>query len=241
MTTTLLPLKPFPIPPSAEPTFEISEFSGASDRDMHPYTTYVNHFYIYPQSLCFDSQKLFSRARNLAVIIRIKDGDADDAKPIACIYGRPGNSTFLSEISCPVLHHNTMPTWHEEIKINLPLIIGPQHHILFSFVHVSCDLSKKRDASCSFESPVGYSWLPLLAKGKINIEEQVLPVAASLPPGYLAIQPLGLGKGVSFDLFSHQFLTQTPLTKTTTFRLHFLFMPLPYSSAECRTGNSMDR
>lgn len=27
----------------------------------------------------------------------------------------------------------------------------------------------------------------------------MLPVAASLPPGYLAIQPLGLGKGVSND------------------------------------------
>lgn len=34
---------------------------------------------------------------------------------------------------------------------------------------------------------------------RICVEEQVLPVAASLPPGYLAIQPLGLGKGVSND------------------------------------------
>lgn len=165
---------------------------------MHPFTTFVNHLYIYPQSLYFDSQKLFSRARNLAVIIKIKDGDGDDAKPIPCIYGRPGHSTFLSEIACPVLHHMTTPTWYEEIKIKLPLIIGAQHHILFSFVHVSCDLSKKRDASSSFENPVGYSWLPLLSKGKINVDEQILPVAASLPTGYLAIQPLGLGKGVSF-------------------------------------------
>lgn len=164
---------------------------------MHPFTTFVNHLYIYPQSLCFDSQKLFSRARNLAVIIRIKDGDADDAKSIPCIYGRPGHSTYLNEIACPVLHHNTTPTWYEEIKIRLPLIIGAQHHILFSFVHVSCDLSKKREANSSFESPVGYSWLPLLSKGKINVDEQILPVAATLPAGYLAIQPLGLGKGVS--------------------------------------------
>lgn len=64
-------------------------------------------------------------------------------------------------------------------------------------MHISCDLSKKRDTGASFETPVGYSWLPLLAKGKINIEEQCIPVAATLPPGYLAIQPLGLGKGVS--------------------------------------------
>lgn len=86
--------------------------------------------------------------------------------------------------------------------MRLPLNIHAQHHILFSFVHVSCDLSKKRDANTSFETPVGYSWLPLLNKGRINIEEQILPVAASLPAGYLSIQPLGLGKGVSCFLFT---------------------------------------
>lgn len=103
---------------------------------------------------------------------------------------------LLEKISCPVLHHNTNPTWYEEIKIRLPLNITSHHHILFSFVHVSCDLSKRRDANTSYENAVGYSWMSLLSKGKINVEEQVLPVAAALPAGYLAIQPLGLGKGV---------------------------------------------
>jgi hypothetical protein len=44
---------------------------------------------------------------------------------------------------------------------------------------------------------VGYAWLPLLNKGRLNIEEQSLAVACQLPSGYLSIQPLGLGKGVS--------------------------------------------
>lgn len=96
-----------------------------------------------------------------------------------CIYGRPGYPTFVPKISCPVLHHNTNPTWYEEIKLRLPLNITSQHHILFSFVHVSCDLSKKRDTGASFENPVGYSWLPLLAKGKINVDEQCIPVAGN--------------------------------------------------------------
>lgn len=95
-----------------------------------------------------------------------------------------------------MLHHNTTPAWYEEIKMKLPLQLTSQHHILFSFVHVSCNLSKKKDNQL-LENPVGYSWLPLLCKGKLNIEEQVLPVATFLPPGYLSIQPLGLGKGVS--------------------------------------------
>lgn len=122
-------------------------------------------------------------------------------KILQCIYGRPASkSTFLSKISCPVLHHSTTPTWYEEIKMRLPLNITPQHHILFSFIHVSCDLSKKRENGASMENPVGYGWLPLLSKGKINVEEQCIPVAATLPAGYLAIQPLGLGRGVSITV-----------------------------------------
>lgn len=101
---------------------------------------------------------------------------------LQCIYGRPGQSMLLDKISCPVLHHSTNPTWYEEIKIRLPLNISANHHLLFSFVHVSCDLSKRRDdKNTSYENAVGYSWLPLLSKGKINVEEQVLPVAAALP------------------------------------------------------------
>lgn len=104
---------------------------------------------------------------------------------------------LVSQIACPVLHHNTTPSWYEELKLRLPLGIFPEHHLLFSFYHVSCNLGKKRDANASFETPIGYAWLPLLQKGKINLDEQVIPVAATLPVGYLSIQPLGLGKGVS--------------------------------------------
>lgn len=114
-----------------------------------------------------------------------------------CIYGRPGQDLLVSQIACPVLHHNVTPTWYEEIKLRLPLGLFPEHHLLFSFYHVSCNLSKKRDANAAFETPIGYAWLPLLQKNRICLEEQQLPVAATLPVGYLSIQPLGWGKGVS--------------------------------------------
>lgn len=81
--------------------------------------------------------------------------------------------------------------------MKLPIHLTSQHHLLFSFYHVSCDLTKKRENANSFETPVGYAWLPLLNKGRMNTEEHCLAVAASLPNGYLSIQPLGLGKGVS--------------------------------------------
>lgn len=100
-------------------------------------------------------------------------------------------------MACPVLHHVTSPSWYEEIKIRLPLGLFPEHHLLFTFYHVSCNFGKKRDSGASFETPIGYAWCPLLLKGKIHLEEQMLRVAANLPVGYLSVQPLGLGKGVS--------------------------------------------
>ncbi|XP_075153497.1 dedicator of cytokinesis protein Ziz isoform X2 [Haematobia irritans] len=180
---------------SKTPSLEITEFQSSCERDCHPYTTFCNHLFVYPLALQFDSQKIFSRARNITVVVELRDSDKENSKPLKCIYGRPGHDFLVSHIACPVLHHNTTPTWYEELKLRLPLGIFPEHHLLFSFYHVSCNLGKKRDASASFETPIGYAWLPLLQKGKINLDEQVIPVAASLPVGYLSIQPLGLGKG----------------------------------------------
>lgn len=82
LTNTLSPVKPFPNPPESDATFEVTEFMGTSDRDYYPYTTFVNHLFIYPIQLTFDSQKLFSRARNIAVFIELRDSDAEGAKPL---------------------------------------------------------------------------------------------------------------------------------------------------------------
>lgn len=73
------------MPPVAEPSFEIAEFSANLDRDMYPFTTFANHLFIYPQSLSFDSQKLFSRARNIALTIEVRDSDSEGAKSIPVI------------------------------------------------------------------------------------------------------------------------------------------------------------
>lgn len=73
------------MPPTAEPSLETAEFSANLERDLYPYTTFVHHLFIYPQSLSFDSQKLFSRARNVALTIEVRDSDADGAKSIPVI------------------------------------------------------------------------------------------------------------------------------------------------------------
>lgn len=83
LTTTLSQLKPFPSPPTNVPSFELTEFVGTTERDVHPFTTFYNHLFIYPLMLNFDSQKLFSRARNLAVIVELRDSDAEGVKPLS--------------------------------------------------------------------------------------------------------------------------------------------------------------
>ncbi|XP_067624519.1 dedicator of cytokinesis protein 9 isoform X2 [Eurosta solidaginis] len=193
-TKSLVPLANFTFPPKP-PTLELTEFQSNCKRDTYPYITFCNHLFVYPQHLQFDSQKLFSRARNITVVVELRDSDEEGSKPLKCIYGRPGQDFLVSQIACPVLHHVTTPTWYEEVKMRLPLGLFPEHHLLFSFYHVSCNLGKKRDAHAAFETPIGYAWLPLLQKGRINLEEQVISVAATLPAGYLSIQPLGLGRG----------------------------------------------
>ena len=70
------------MPPAEAPTLEIAEFSGNCERDIHPHTIFINHLFIYPISLNFESQKVFSRARNLAVTIEVRGNDTADAKPI---------------------------------------------------------------------------------------------------------------------------------------------------------------
>lgn len=77
------PIKPFTQPSNCtEPTIEITEYPGSTERDVHPYTTFVNHLYVYPLNLSFDSQKLFSRARNLAIVIELRECDTEDSKPL---------------------------------------------------------------------------------------------------------------------------------------------------------------
>ena len=120
-----------------------------------------------------------------------------------CIYGLPGQAQMVSQWVCPVNHHVTCPSWYDEVKINLATQLTVKHHLLFTFLHVSCDLSKQKrekdKESSSPETVVGYSWLPLIHKGRLRVEQQSLPVSAHLPAGYLSFEPLGLGRGVSIS------------------------------------------
>ncbi|XP_067121236.1 dedicator of cytokinesis protein 9 isoform X3 [Centruroides vittatus] len=198
LTTSLVPVLPFPIPPESELTLELQEYLTDVPKESALFNSYINHLYIFPKNLKYDNQKLFTKARNIACSVEVRDSDESGAQPLQCIYGRPGELPLVSCAFTAVTHHSTCPDFYEEVKIRLPLYLQDKHHLLFTFYHVSCHLpkaAKKKEGP--IETIIGYSWLPLLLKGRLNISEHVLPVSSHLPPGYLSFQPLGLGKGFS--------------------------------------------
>ncbi|KAK6167208.1 hypothetical protein SNE40_021299 [Patella caerulea] len=194
LTSSLDPVKPFHDPGIKPPTIEIDEFLPGKDSLCLTFDYYQNHLFVYPLNLKYDGQKSFAKARNIACCVEIRDSDAESAVPLMCIYGRPGTSVFTTVASTAVSHHSTTPDFTEEVKIALPTHLHDQHHILFRFYHVSCEASKTGNRSSSagvkkkdnIEFPVGYAWLPLLQDGgRVNVGDQSLSVAVSLPNGYM--------------------------------------------------------
>ncbi|XP_063429493.1 dedicator of cytokinesis protein 9-like isoform X5 [Mytilus trossulus] len=207
LTSSFIPIKPFPNPPVEPPAFEVDEFVPEKASLCDTYDSYINNLYVYPCSLKFEHQKSFTKARNIACCIELRDSDSDSAVALKYIYGRPEVGIFTSVSSTTVIHHSTSPDFNEEVKIILPIQIHDRHHILFKFYHVSCEGSKsgvrsstsgkKRD---NIESAVGTTWLPLLHQGKVVNGEMSIPVASNLPPGYLSYKILEPGRGSVPDI-----------------------------------------
>uniref|UniRef100_A0A1A8IUK1 Dedicator of cytokinesis 10 n=1 Tax=Nothobranchius kuhntae TaxID=321403 RepID=A0A1A8IUK1_NOTKU len=160
------------------------------DKDEDTTSLSSNHIYVYPKHLKYDSQKSFAKARNIAVYVEFRSSDEEVAKPLKCIYGKPGGPVFTTTASSTVLHHSQNPDFYDEVKVELPIQLHEKHHLLFSFYHVTCDINAKTNAKRkeTLETPVGYSWLPILKEGRVSSQEFNIPVSCNLPPGYLAIK-----------------------------------------------------
>uniref|UniRef100_A0A8D1FS19 Dedicator of cytokinesis 10 n=1 Tax=Sus scrofa TaxID=9823 RepID=A0A8D1FS19_PIG len=202
VTSSFIPVKPFNVVAPPEPTVEVEEFVYDSTKYCRPYRVYKNQIYVYPKHLKYDSQRCFNKARNITVCIEFKNSDEEDAKPVKCIYGKPGGPLFTSAAYTAVLHHSQNPDFSDEVKIELPTQLHEKHHILFSFYHVTCDINAKANAKKkeALETPVGYAWLPLMKHDQIASQEYSIPVATSLPPNYLSFQDSSSGKHGGSDI-----------------------------------------
>uniref|UniRef100_A0A8C2V7T6 Dedicator of cytokinesis 10 n=1 Tax=Chinchilla lanigera TaxID=34839 RepID=A0A8C2V7T6_CHILA len=202
VTSSFIPVKPFNMMAQSEPTVEVEEFIYDSTKHCRPYRVYKNQIYIYPKHLKYDSQKCFNKARNITVCIEFKNSDKEGAKPVKCIYGKPGGPLFTSATYTAVLHHAQNPDFSDEVKIELPTQLHEKHHILFSFYHVTCDINAKANAKKkeALETSVGYAWLPLMKHNQIASQEYNIPIATSLPPNYLSTQDPASGKHGGSDI-----------------------------------------
>ncbi|XP_070173876.1 dedicator of cytokinesis protein 9-like isoform X3 [Littorina saxatilis] len=205
LTSSLVRIKPFADPPTEGPTFEVEEFLPKKASLCSTFDYYVNHLYVYPLSLKYDSQKTFAKARNIACCVELRDSDDEKAAPLKRIYGLPGMSVFTTLANTSVQHHSTTPNFMEEVKLSLPVQLHDRHHLLFRFYHISCEGSrsgsrlsgaavKKKDG---IETHVGYAWMPILHDGRVVVGDRAIPVASHLPAGYLAHDVLSPGRGTA--------------------------------------------
>ncbi|KAH0624020.1 hypothetical protein JD844_007304 [Phrynosoma platyrhinos] len=179
VTSSFIPVKPFNDIKEHQPTVEVEEFVQESTKYSQTY-----------------------RARNITVCIEFKSSDEEGAKPVRCLYGKPGGPLFTTAAYTAVLHHSQNPDFYDEVKIELPTQLHKKHHILFSFYHVTCDINAKANAKKkeALETSVGYAWLPLLKENQLVSQEHNIPVATSLPPGYLSLQDPATGKHSGTDI-----------------------------------------
>uniref|UniRef100_A0A8C9VZX3 Dedicator of cytokinesis 7 n=1 Tax=Scleropages formosus TaxID=113540 RepID=A0A8C9VZX3_SCLFO len=180
LTPELLQVKPYP-DSRVRPTREILEFPA---KDIYvPNTTYRNLLYIYPQSLNFANRQ--GSARNITVKVQFMNGeDPSNAMPV--IFGKSSCSEYAKEAYTAVVYHNRSPDFHDEIKIKLPASLTDHHHILFTFYHVSC----QQKQNTPLETPVGYTWIPMLQNGRLRTGHFCLPVSLEKPPqSYSVLSP----------------------------------------------------
>ncbi|XP_078249062.1 dedicator of cytokinesis protein 7 isoform X6 [Pogona vitticeps] len=180
LTPELLQVKLYP-DSRVRPTKEILEFPS---RDVYvPNTTYRNLLHVYPQSLNFANRQ--GSARNITVKVQFMFGeDPSNAMPV--IFGKSSCAEFSKEAYTAVVYHNRSPDFHEEIKIKLPATLTDHHHLLFTFYHVSC----QQKQNTPLETPVGYTWIPMLQNGRLKTGQFCLPVSLEKPPqAYSVLSP----------------------------------------------------
>ncbi|XP_048483220.1 dedicator of cytokinesis protein 7 [Plutella xylostella] len=145
-----------------------------------PHYQYRNLLYVYPKEIFLAAFP--SRARNITVRIQLLSGEnQEDALP--AIFGRSSCPEFSTEAYTTVLYHNKNPSLYDEIKLKLPADLGDQHHLLFTFLHVSCQRKPvPQGQEKDLTTVLGYSWIPLCRNGKLTCGEFSLPVLLEPPP-----------------------------------------------------------
>ncbi|KAG7265864.1 hypothetical protein CRUP_016127 [Coryphaenoides rupestris] len=70
--------------------------------------------------------------------------------------------------------------------MKIPANLTDNHHLLFTFYHISCQAKQ----NTPLETPVGYTWIPLMQHGRLRTGSFSLPVSVDKPPpSYSVLTP----------------------------------------------------
>ncbi|CAN1297422.1 Guanine nucleotide exchange factor SPIKE 1 [Linum perenne] len=144
-----------------------------------PFLQLFHCLYVYPLTVSL------SRKRNLFVRVELRKDDLDVRRPpLEAMHPREPGAGPQKSVHTQIAVGTRVASYHDEIKLSLPAIWTPSHHLLFTFFHV--DLQTKLEAP----KPVviGYSVLPLSTHAQLRSEIS-LPIMRELVPHYL--QDLG--------------------------------------------------
>ncbi|XP_054859895.1 dedicator of cytokinesis protein 6 [Eublepharis macularius] len=251
LSPELLHVKPYP-DLRVRPTKEILEFPV---REVYtPHTTYRNLMYVYPQSLNFSSRQ--GSVRNITVKLQFMAGeDPEQALPV--IFGKSSCSEFAKEAYTAVVYHNKSPEFYEEFKLKIPANLTDNHHLLFIFYHVSC----QQKQNTPLETPVGYTWIPLMQHGRLRTGQFCLPVSVEKPPpsysvltpdvqlpgmkwvdnhkGVFNVEVLAVSSVHTQDPFLDKFFTLNHVLEEYSFPFRLKDVILTESNMECELKSSV--
>ncbi|GKV50818.1 hypothetical protein SLEP1_g57506 [Rubroshorea leprosula] len=137
------------------PDLNVGDFQAFDFRTTlrnKPFLQLFHSLYVYPLTVSL------SRKRNLFVRVELRKDDADvHRQPLEAMYPREPGLSLQKWAHTQVAVGAWVACYHDEIKVSLPAVWTPLHHLLFTFFHV--DLQMKLEAP----KPVviGYAALPL--------------------------------------------------------------------------------
>lgn len=71
LTSSLVPIKPFPIPPPDPPAIEVEQFVLDRASFCDTFDSYINHLYVYPMNLRYEHQKSFAKVSSIQKFIQV--------------------------------------------------------------------------------------------------------------------------------------------------------------------------
>ncbi|XP_049377998.1 guanine nucleotide exchange factor SPIKE 1 [Solanum stenotomum] len=153
--------------------FEAFDFRTTTRNE--PFLQLFHCLYVYPLTVSM------SRKRNMFIRVELRRDDTDIRKPsLEAMHPKEPGVPLQKWSHTQVAVGARVASYHDEIKVSLPVIWTPSHHLLFTFYHV--DLQTKLEAP----KPVviGYASLPLSTHAQFRSEIS-LPIMKELVPHYL--------------------------------------------------------